>query len=163
MKGRHPNWHFRAYEATICALLLLAATCQADETADRAAIEHLIAALNTDTSAHHQGIADLFTTDPDNGLDRFLALEPWLTQPPDKTWSEVAIPRILAKPIRFVTPDVALIEAASTQYGSLILRRRTPLLFVTKRTASGWRIADFHALAPLPFWSVKQIEVRDPR
>jgi hypothetical protein len=43
--------------------------------------------------------------------------------------------------IRFVTPDVAKVKASASQYGSVILKRTMPVLFVLKREAGVWRIS----------------------
>ena len=46
-----------------------------------------------------------------------------------------------ATPIRFVTPDVAKVKASASQYGSLILKRTMPVVFVLKREGGVWRIS----------------------
>ena len=45
-----------------------------------------------------------------------------------------------ATAIRFVTPDVAKVKASASQYGSLILKRTMPVVFVLKRDGGVWRI-----------------------
>jgi hypothetical protein len=46
-----------------------------------------------------------------------------------------------ATAIRFVTPDVAFVDAAASQYGSVILKRTAPAVFVLKREGGVWRIS----------------------
>jgi hypothetical protein len=46
-----------------------------------------------------------------------------------------------ANAIRFVTPDVASVKASASQYGSLILKRTIPVVFVLKREGGAWRIS----------------------
>jgi hypothetical protein len=123
----------------------------ADGSADRAAIERVISALNIDSRGLSQQRTKLFTTDADNELDRLSNLDRRLS-PPKNPWSEVTTPRIVVQSVRFITSDVALVEATITQYGSIILVRRVPLLLVMKKEARDWRIAslrvmvDFNAL-----------------
>ena len=46
-----------------------------------------------------------------------------------------------AAAVRLVTPDVAFVDAAASQYGSVILKRSTPAVFVLKREGGAWRIS----------------------
>ena len=48
--------------------------------------------------------------------------------------------------IRFVTPDVAFTDAANTQYGSMILQTRIPVLLVLRREGIDWRIVSLRVL-----------------
>ena len=43
--------------------------------------------------------------------------------------------------IRMVSPDVAFVDAAASQFGSLILKRTSPVVFVLKRESGAWRIS----------------------
>ena len=43
--------------------------------------------------------------------------------------------------IKLVSPDVAFVDAAASQYGSVILKRTTPVVFVLKRGGGAWRIS----------------------
>ena len=54
-----------------------------------------------------------------------------------------------ATAIRFVTPDVASVKASASQYGSVILKRTAPAVFVLKREGGVWRISVMR-MAPLP-------------
>ena len=130
--------------------LVFAAHSWAGEPADRIAIERVIAALNADqASAGQKPIADLFTADADNELNRLASLDRRLVPSSDRPWSEVTTPRIVVQHIRWITPDVALVDAANTQYGSTILVRRVPMLLVVKKEGKDWRIASLRVLVDL--------------
>jgi len=117
-------------------LSILVATCAwADDASDRAAIERLITAVNN----HSKPLTDLFTADaPENERSMLSAHE----QP----WSEVTSPRITTRSIRFIPPQVALVECTNTQYGSVILVRTTSMLLAMKKDGGQWRIASVRAL-----------------
>jgi hypothetical protein len=67
-------------------------------------------------------------------------MEGRMRQISDRPWSEVTAPRIVATSIRFVTPDVAPVDAVIAQYGSLSGSREPVLLVMTKQGRE-WRIA----------------------
>ena len=46
-----------------------------------------------------------------------------------------------ATAIRFVTPDVAFVDATASQYGSTIMKRSMRAVFVMKREGGAWRIS----------------------
>ena len=125
------------------ALWLAIAFCGwAAETQDRAAIERLIGALNDalagDPARSGQAMASLFTPDADNDLPELMA---------DRPWSEMTAPHIAIHSVRFVTADVALIDGASTQFGSAIMVRRMPLFLLVKKQPEGWRIVSLRLRA----------------
>jgi hypothetical protein len=99
--------------------LLLVLTSVADETGDRAAIVKLIASLN-DGKPHPE-------------------LQCHLT--PAGAMSETSPPLVSTSAIQFITPDVALVDAVNTQYGSVVMVRRLPIVFVVKRDGTEWKIA----------------------
>ena len=115
---------------------ILVATCAwADDASDREAIERVIAVVNN----HSKPLTDLYTADaPENERSMLSANE----QP----WSEVTSPRITTRSIRFIPPQVALVEGTNTQYGSAIVVRTTLLLLVMKKDGEQWRIASVGAL-----------------
>jgi hypothetical protein len=45
-----------------------------------------------------------------------------------------------ATAIRLITPDVAFVDATGSQYGSVILKRTMPAVFVLKREGGAWLI-----------------------
>src|SRR5258707_6218201 len=121
----------------ICIALLFATLGWADEAADRSAIERVIAQMNTDQyRSAEKRMTQLFTADADNELDRLSHLSRRLLQAADKPWSEVTTPRMVIQSIRFVTSEVALVDAANTQYGSTILVRNVPMLIVMQKVAA---------------------------
>jgi len=85
----------------------------------------------------------------DSDLGRLTALNTQWLQLSSEPWSEMTSPRLTIRSIRFVTPDVALVNAASVQYGSNIPVRRIPVLFVLKKEGKDWRIAALRVLADL--------------
>ena len=110
--------------------------------ADRVAIEKVIGALNEPHRVPHaKPLSILFTSDADPAeLRRLSDMEGRMRQISDGPWSEVTAPRIVSKSIRFLTPDVALVDAVIAQYGSLS-GSREPLLLLMKKQGMEWRIA----------------------
>ena len=105
-----------------------------DETADRAAIESVIAALN----GRSKPVASLFTPDAAPADVQELTN---LAESSREPLSEFTPPHFIIRSIRFVTPGVALVEAEKDmQYGSLILKPIVPLALVMKKDTE-WRIA----------------------
>jgi len=52
------------------------------------------------------------------------------------------------KAVRFVTADVAVVDAAGSQYGSLIMKRSLPALLVLKKEGGAWRVAVLRVSGP---------------
>src|SRR5215471_50641 len=132
----------------VCALLLMPVAAGADEREDRANIERLIGALNDDAPGAAQKRSLLFTPDAEIEFDRLSRLDRRLMQRSDTPWSEVTRPRMVIRSVQFITPEVALVDAANTQYGSVILVRRVPVLLVMKKERE-WRIASLRILVNL--------------
>ena len=61
---------------------------------------------------------------------------------------EVSQVYFAATAIRLVTPDVAFVDAAASQFGSLIMKRTMPAVFVLKREGGAWRISVMRIAAP---------------
>ena len=115
---------------------ILVATCVwADDATDREAIERLIAAVNN----HSKPLTDLFTADASENERSMLSAN-------EQPWSEVTSPRITTCSIRFIPPQVALVECANAQYGSVMVARTTSMLLVMKKDGVQWRIASVRAL-----------------
>jgi hypothetical protein len=104
---------------------------QNDDNPDRTALYSVINALN-DRSLSQVARAQLFTQDAD--IDR-------QTRASTEPWSEVTPPHFTVDSLRFLTPQLALIEAAKTQFGSILVKHSTRLLLVMKKEGSTWRIA----------------------
>ena len=109
-------------------VLLFSMAAGADENADRAAIVKIIVSLN-DGKARLELQCDLL---------------------PGGVMSEVTPPRISMRAVQFITPDVALVDAENTQYGSMIGVRRVPIVFVVKRDGTEWKIAATRVRAHCP-------------
>ena len=108
----------------LCCLLLLAALARADESADSAAIRKVLATFN-----HVSERATVLARDADlPPLDRLSGQEV------SQVYFEITA-------IRFVTPNVAFADATATQFGSVILKRSGPAMFVLKREGGAWRIS----------------------
>ncbi len=104
-------------------LLLCASLAFADVPADRVADRTSIAqVVNSPGTA--KLVSELFPAGDDS-----------------QALSEVTPPHIAVQSIRFLTPEVALVDATSTQFGTMILVRRVPIWLVMKKEASGWKIA----------------------
>lgn len=123
----------------------LVAVGWANEVEDRTAIQRVITTLNDGRSDQKQ---NLFTSDSANELDRLSSLDRRLVGS-DIPLSEVTTPRIVIQSVRFITADVALVDAANTQYGSVVLVRRVPVLFVMRKESQAWRIAALRVLVDL--------------
>jgi len=110
-----------------------------DETADRAAIESIIATLNS----HRKPVASLFTLEaPTADVQELTRLAEASREP----LSEVTEPHFIIRSIRFVTPGVALVDAEKdVQYGSLVFKPSVPLVLVMKKVTQ-WRIAAVRVL-----------------
>jgi hypothetical protein len=143
VKARRPARHIPGMKSLVFASLVLAALAWADQPDDRAQIRAVAARLNAGYPS------DLFTDDADSQLSRLSDLDGLLRRS-GKPWSEVTAPRVVTQRIRFITKDVALVDAAVVQYGSTLPVHRVPLLLVMRREARGWRIASLRVLAWLP-------------
>jgi hypothetical protein len=130
----------------LCAALALADSALADSDADRTAIQSVVATLNDHTAP----ASTLFTTDGADGaeLGRLADLNRMLS-PSAEPLSEVTPPKIAVGSIRFITPDVVLVDGISAQYGSVIVTKSVSVLLVMKREGSNWRIASFRTIANL--------------
>ena len=150
MKGNQAQGHFSGVKAMLlCGALSLTIGMRADETQDRRAIGTVIAALNDPVER-----AALFTKDADSAVDfdRLADLHKRNLFPGgvvigmDEPWTGMTVPRVVGGAIRFITPDVAIVDGASTVDRAITLARRVPLLFVLKRERAGWRISAVRVL-----------------
>ncbi len=76
---------------------------------------------------------------------------------PAGVWTERTRPRLHVEHVQFLSPDVALVDAAWIVYGSLVLKHRTPVLLVLKKEAAGWRVAAYRR-CQCPLWPVETPE-----
>jgi hypothetical protein len=126
----------------LCALLLFTASAHGGETSDRTAIEKVIATWNDIRAGRaHQTLAAVFLP----GANR----PGPLLHKPQQPWSEVTTPQIVVRSVTFVTPNVARVDAADSQFGTYGFRR-VPLSITMVRTTGGWRIASAALVSNVP-------------
>jgi len=127
----------------LCFPLFFAVGLWADETQDRAVINRVIVAVNDPMQR-----PGLFTQGADSGLDFSRLIDLHVRRPScpgvvigiNETWTEMSVPQVVSGNIRFITPDVAMVDRASTIHGAVSLIEIVPILFVMKREGAGWRI-----------------------
>ena len=103
---------------------MLAAIAWAADPADHEAVRKVVATFNNPRLR-----ATVLARDADIApLDRFGG-------------QEVSQVFFEATAIRLVTPDVAFVDATASQFGSVILKRSSPAVFVLKREGGAWRIS----------------------
>jgi hypothetical protein len=157
----------------LCLPLILGSyALAADEAADRAAIGQTIAAalnqvpvpagLFTDDAvsdlgrlpgvnqAQFQFQRDV-TVATASGLTVVISHEPWgeaQIYPPGVFPQPLVIvnPRFASGAVRFITPDVAMVEGSYTRRDGDVVQT-TPLLFLMKRDGDVWKIASVRLLA----------------
>jgi hypothetical protein len=153
--------HFPGMKAILCLPLLFASCALADEASDRAAIGRVIASLNERPSrAGSVGESPVATAELNRllilGISRVQASglptvtishEPWgeatLNFPGISTLPATA--GIVAGAMRFLTPEVALVEAEWKSEEVTTVPK--PLLFVMKKVGEDWKIASARVLA----------------
>jgi hypothetical protein len=155
----------------LCLAIILASCAWADETSDRASIERVISVLGTT-----QQSPGVFTADFENfrELNRLgLRIEftvPTVSGPTvvisDEPWGEATLvfPGVILLPgnlggvvrssshlvirsVRFVTPDVAVLDVTSEPNSLSNVRPGIPALFVMKRDGADWKIASVRLLS----------------
>jgi hypothetical protein len=127
--------------ALIAATLPFTGIAYADGPADRTAIETVIHSLKT---AEH--VSDLFTADADSDLNRLRAIEQNMNASAHTPWSETGPPVLLINTVRFISADVAIVNAAEARIGPI--PSNVPVLFVMKKETSGWKIALLRVVSP---------------
>jgi hypothetical protein len=137
-------------KAILALPLFLAAGLMADEAVDRAAIDRAVSALN-DPVQRPGVLARDVETEVDFdwliGLHEVCCRYPGVTIGMNEPWRELTVPRIVSGRIRFVTPNVAIVDGASTIRGAVTLAESVPLLFVLRREGAEWRVALVRRLA----------------
>jgi len=130
--------------AILASAFLCATLAFADQPADRTAIETVIQSLKT-----AKPVSALFTADADSDLAQLNASQSVMSDAAKQPWSEAMPPALVIDSIRFVTADVAIVNAANVQITST-LSRRAPVLFVMKREGAAWKIASLRMLTASP-------------
>ena len=124
---------------------------KANEVTDRAAIDAVIDAVNNPLQRSR-----LFTKDLDStvSFDSLINLHldssarvPVPVGTPEP-WRNLTEPRIVTGAIRFITPDVAMVDGASIVRGAVTFADTVPLLFVLKKEQAGWRISAVRRICP---------------
>jgi hypothetical protein len=152
LKGKNVWWHYHIVKAILHLSLLIASACLwADEAADRIAISKVMTALSeAQRSGNTKVLAALFATDsPKSELDRLSEMDGGMLEASKRPWSELTLPHILIKSIRFATPDVAFVDASNRQHGP-VLERSIPVLFLMKRQMGAWKIVSLRVVIEHP-------------
>ena len=126
----------------LAATIICAAFAYPQGARDRIAVEDLIHSLNT-----AQPVSALFTADAESDLDRLQAIQREMRSAVNQT-SGVAPPAFVMTEVRFLGPDVAMVNAAEVQLGGGS-PKKIPVLFVLRRNTVGWKIAALRLLDPV--------------
>jgi hypothetical protein len=121
--------------------LLFTTLALAQSPADRAAVENVIHSLRT-----AEPVSALFTADADSDLDRLRMIEASMTKEAHEPWSEVGPVALVINSVRFLSPDIALVDASETQIG-VHFSKGVPVVFALKRENSQWKIAYLRVMA----------------
>jgi len=134
----------------LCALLAAPWALGANQLTDRADVDKLIFALKDALGRRDQNaISKLLASDTDRPeLSRsLLNLNPGTPEPAGKPWSELSRPILMINTVRFPGKNLAEVETAATQYGS-VATRNAAIVFLLKREKSGWKIESMRAGPP---------------
>jgi uncharacterized protein (TIGR02246 family) len=124
---------------------LIAVAQEPNRLVDMARIRSVIAAVNeARRDSGTRALSRLFAPDGTLRVDSRIiatgrdAIEKALEK--SQVWNEVTAPTIHHESVHFVAPDVALVDATQTQYGSLILKRTVPVTLLMKLDGQEWWI-----------------------
>jgi hypothetical protein len=148
----------------LCLCLTFAALACAANREDRAAIETAIGALNTPSGALREKLLALCSPDSDatREVDQLVTLMRRMEQAASQPMSEVSPPRLMIQSVRFITLDVAMVDATVSRFGSLTGVQHTPVLFVMKKESEGWRIASIRVGVRPSEWAGPHAEIIRP-
>ena len=135
----------------LCALLAAPWALGANQLTDRADVDKLIFALKDALGRRDQNaISKLLASDTNRPeLSRsLLNLNPGIPEPAGKPWSEFSRPILMINTVRFPEKNLAEVETAATQYGS-VATRNAAIVFLLKREKSGWKIESVRTGLPL--------------
>jgi hypothetical protein len=122
----------------LALLLLLPACLCADELADRHRIQSVFDELNGQDGVDPAALKKHFAPDIDpREAGHFLLVQGRAAD--RRPWSETTIPHLAIGQVRFVTPDVALVDATLSQFGSVFWRRQS-MLFVLRKEGPDWQV-----------------------
>jgi hypothetical protein len=91
-------------------------------------------------------VSALFTADAESDLARLQTIQRQMRRAVNQT-TGLAPPAFVMTEVRFLGPDVAMVNAAEVQLGGGT-PRKIPVLFVLRRDAGGWKIAVLRLLDP---------------
>jgi hypothetical protein len=126
----------------LCALLAAPWAFGANELTDRADVDKLIFALKDALGRRDQNAVSKLLASDTNRSELSLSLmnlNPGAPEPRDKPRSEVSRPILMINAVRFPEKNLAEVDTAATQYGSVRTRNAT-IVFLLKREKSGWKI-----------------------
>ena len=148
--------HYPGMKAALCLPLIFAACAWADEAADRAAITRAIDTLNQQP----QSLAEI--TDSQTAANELemsavgamwvhgpaspsvtISHEPWGEAQMDWPGLQLRRVRMVAGAMRFITPEVALVDG----YWARDDGARRPILLVMRKVGDAWKIASVRTLA----------------
>jgi hypothetical protein len=141
----------KAMARALSVLLLLGGILSADDLSDRKAIDSIIGSLlSPQVRSDPQRMAELTTPDVDGDLDLI---------PVRTVWCETSCESFKTRSVKFVTPDVAVVDGETTipalLSGTASLSTTVSLakwLMILKRDATvGWRISSIRYLGPPSF------------
>src|SRR5260221_11479425 len=135
----------------LIALVLMASSTfmalaqELNRTVEVARVRAVIAKLNKARMKYDgKAFSQLFARDGTVRIGREIvatgqaAIEKTVNKP--VFWSETTAPTIEKESVRFVSPDVALVQAIQSQYGSLILKQNVAVTLFVKLVDNEWRI-----------------------
>jgi hypothetical protein len=135
----------------VCLAALFATMLKANEVTDRTAIDAVIEAVNNPLQRSRLFTKDLDSTvNFDSLIDLHLASSARVPVPvgAPEPWRNLTEPRIVSGAIRFIKPDVAMVDGASIVRGAVTFADTVPLLFVLKKEQAGWRINAVRRICP---------------
>ena len=132
----------------ITIILLMVAAGLAQESVRPAEADRIRSVITQVNKARKDSDAKAFSLlfAPNGGLrvgNQTVAIGPIAIEEATKgplIWSEVTAPIIEIRFVRFMTPDLAFVEATQTQYGSLILKQSVSVTLLMELDGDEWRI-----------------------
>jgi len=147
----HGSARIVSVKLLLCAFMLATPWAfAANEITDRADVDKLIFALKDALGRRDQkAVSKLLASDTNRPeLSRaLLNLNPGTSESADKPWSESSRPILMINTVRFPEKNLAEVDTAATQYGS-VANRNANILFLLKREKAGWRIESMRAGPP---------------
>ena len=132
----------------LCALMLAAPWAFArNQLTDRADVDKVMFALKDAIGRRDQDAVSKLLASGTNRpeLSRsLLNLSPGIPDRVDRPWSESSRPILMINTVRFPEKNLAEVDTAATQYGSVASHSAT-IVFLLKREKTGWKIESMRA------------------